>query len=436
MLATLIISISVFVLIIVTTIVFPKIKIGKISISTYWIVALLGAAALLIFGLSPIKEVGNQLVSNTAINPLKILVLFFSMTLISIFLDEFGLFRYLAGVASKRANNNQIVLFITIYLLTSALTVFTSNDVVILTLTPFICFFAKNAKIKALPYLIAEFVAANTWSMIFIIGNPTNIYLATSAHINFINYFKVMAIPTLLAGTVELILLFLLFRKELKKPLETSNEEYKIENKALVINGVIHLLTCLVFLVISSYINVEMWIVSGITASTLIVSTLIITLINKGSFKTFGTSFRRLPYELIPFFLSMFVIVVAFNYQGISLKIAEFLGENHVIWVYGYTSFLASNLINNIPMSIMYSNILTNVSSSNYLGATFASIIGSNLGAFLTPFGALAGIMFTSLTNKYKVKFNFLDFIKYGSILSIPTITVALATLCFSIYFI
>ena len=436
MIATIIIAGLTFLGISASVLFFPHIKIKAIKLDTYWLIALFGAILLVALTLCPINEIGSSWTSSTAVNPLKILVLFFSMTVLSIYLDELGLFKYLATVAVNKAKGHQYVLFFILYFLVSILTVFTSNDIVILTFTPFICFFCKHAKIKALPYLIAEFVAANTWSMIFIIGNPTNIYLATSAHINFINYFKVMAIPTLLAGTVELILLFLLFRKELKKPLETSNEEYKIENKALVINGVIHLLTCLVFLVISSYINVEMWIVSGITASTLIVSTLIITLINKGSFKTFGTSFRRLPYELIPFFLSMFVIVVAFNYQGISLKIAEFLGENHVIWVYGYTSFLASNLINNIPMSIMYSNILTNVSSSNYLGATFASIIGSNLGAFLTPFGALAGIMFTSLTNKYKVKFNFLDFIKYGSILSIPTITVALATLCFSIYFI
>ena len=39
-------------------------------------------------------------------------------------------------------------------------------------------------------------------------------------------------------------------------------------------------------------------------------------------------SLKKLPYQLIPFFLSMFVIVVALNHQGISTKIAEFLAEN------------------------------------------------------------------------------------------------------------
>lgn len=55
------------------------------------------------------------------------------------------------------------------------LTIFTSNDIVILTFTPFICYFSKNAKINPIPYLVAEF-AATTYSMMLIIGNPTNIY--------------------------------------------------------------------------------------------------------------------------------------------------------------------------------------------------------------------------------------------------------------------
>ena len=44
----------------------------------------------------------------------------------------------------------------------------------------------------------------------------------------------------------------------------------------------------------------------------------------------------------------------------------------------------------------------------------------------LAPIGALAGIMFSSLLNKYDIKFSFLSFIKYGSIISIPTLAIPL----------
>ena len=80
-------------------------------------------------------------------------------------------------------------------------------------------------------------------------------------------------------------------------------------------------------------------------------------------------------------------------------------------------------------MSILYSNMCSNNM------AVYASIVGSNIGAFLTPTGALAGIMFTNLVNSHETKYSFLDFIKYGVVISIPIIAVALLTLTLSISF-
>ena len=184
--------------------------------------------------------------------------------------------------------------------------------------------------------------------------------------------------------------------------------------------GVGVLAVCLTFLVISSYIGVEMWLVSLICASILFLFMIIYSCFKKMTFLHVKETAKRLPYQLIPFFLSMFVIVVALNSQGISEKLAGFLGKNRSIWVYGYSSFLASNLINNIPMSILFASLTPNIE------AVYASIIGSNIGAFLTPIGALAGIMFTSLVAKNNIRFRFIDFIKYGFIISVPVITVIL----------
>ena len=429
MIPTIVISVITFVLITLSILFFPTIRLGKIKLSTYWMIALLGAILLLSFSFAPINEVFNQLTSKNSVNPLKIIILFFSMTILSIFLDEVGLFSYLASVTSKRAKNNQYLLFTILYLLTSVLTIFTSNDIVILTFTPFICFFCKNSKINPIPYLVAEFAAANTWSMIFIIGNPTNIYLATSFGITFFDYFKVMALPTLASGIIEFALLFLIFNKKLKTPLEMNHEEVRIENKPALIIGLIHLGTCLVFLIISSYINVEMWLISLICAGSLLLCSIILCLITKKNWNYITGSLKKLPYQLIPFFLSMFVIVVALNTQGISEKIATTLGNTNSIWIYGYFSFLASNLINNIPMSILFSNLCTTKSM------VYASIVGSNIGAFLTPMGALAGIMFTKLVNEHETKYTFIDFVKFGVLISIPVITTTLLILNFTVIF-
>ena len=430
MLWTIIISGITFVGITLSILFFPHIKIKKVKLDTYWIIALIGALVLVVTTLCPLANIKESWMSKSAVNPLKILILFFSMTILSIYLDELGLFKHLAIVAVNKARGSQRVLFFVLYFLVAILTIFTSNDIVILTFTPFICFFCKHAKIKALPFLIAEFVAANTWSMMFIIGNPTNIYLATSAGITFLGYLKVMLFPTIIAGLVELTIVYLLFMKQLKEPI--NNEEVSpipIESKADLIIGTLHLFVCLTFLIISPYINVEMWIVALICATSLLVCSLVLRLISKKEWIYIEDCFLRLPYQLIPFILSMSIIVIALNYQGVADKIGSLLNHGSIILNYGLSSFGFANVINNIPMSILFSNIPNELVNEEYLKAIYASIIGSNIGAFLTPIGALAGIMFSNLLNKYDMHFSFLDFIKYGAIISLPVLGVALIAL-------
>ena len=426
MVATIVISVLAFVGVIASIIFIPHFKIGKVTIDTYWIFPLIAAIILLATSLAPLNEVISSLTSDTSINPLKILGLFFSMTIISVYLDELGLFKYLAIKAAKKAGSNQFVLFLILYLLVAVLTIFTSNDVVILTFTPFICFFAKRTKINPLPYLIAEFAAANTWSMMFIIGNPTNIYLGTSAGINFIDYFKVMAIPTLVAGVIQLGIIFLIFFKKLKESISAEDEEYKIESKVDLIVGLTILISVLVLLIISNYIHLEMYLISLIGALALLLISLFIRLFTKKNWNYLKDSLLRLPYQLIPFILSMFVIVVALSYQGISQHLSSFLNKGSSIWIYGISSFISANIINNIPMSILFSNLVSGLTGKAYLEGVYSSIIGSNIGAIFTPIGALAGIMFSSLLNKHDIKFSFLSFIKYGSIISIPTLVISL----------
>ena len=198
----------------------PAVMIGGKKISIFWLAPLCGAIALTVGGLITPAEIGAGLTGAGDVNPIKILLLFFSMTMMSVYLDEIGFFRLLAHKVLGKAKGSQTTLFFLLYGLVSVLTVFTSNDIIVLTFTPFICHFAKSARIDPLPYLVSEFVAANTWSMALIIGNPTNIYLMTGTGVSFLAYTAKMILPTAMAGLVSLGVLYLLFRKKLKAPLD------------------------------------------------------------------------------------------------------------------------------------------------------------------------------------------------------------------------
>ncbi|MCF0200290.1 MAG: hypothetical protein HUK16_02800, partial [Bacteroidales bacterium] len=408
---------------------FPKLKLGKVQVDAYWVVALLGALLLILSRQVGLPTVGRALLSNDAINPLKILVLFISMTILSIYLDEFGFFRYLANATLKRAHTSQTKLFLYLYLTVSILTVFTSNDIIILSFTPFICFFAKNARINALPYLAAEFVAANTWSMALVIGNPTNIYLATANGIDFVHYLNVMVLPTLAAGLVAFVLLYLMFRKQLSAPITGEAEDIVITDWMRLALGLVHLGVCTVFLVISSYIHVEMWIVAGCSAVSLFFWAAVLSGLRREVPVGLVACLRRAPWQLIPFVVSMFVMTIALSEKGVTQAIAHLLGQDGSLLKYGIASFLTANIVNNIPMSVLFCSIIDAAQLEEGLKAVYATIIGSNIGAFLTPIGALAGIMWANILNEHGLRFGYRDFLKIGVMIAVPTLLVALGVL-------
>ena len=76
-------------------------------------------------------------------------------------------------------------------------------------------------------------------------------------------------------------------------------------------------------------------------------------------------------------------------------------------------------------MSVLFSEILDGTSIKNI----YACIVSSNLGAILSPIGALAGIMWMSLLKKYNVDYSFKTFTKYGIIISLPTLFITLLIL-------
>ena len=194
----------------------------------------------------------------------------------------------------------------------------------------------------------------------------------------------------------------------------------------LFINTLRILLQTTIMLAISSYINVEMWIVSWVAVISLTVFCLVTSIIRKQKPTHLFSAVKGAPWGLVPFVLSMFVLVTCLKEVGVTEKAYELLSQGNEIFAYGVSSFLTSNVINNIPMSVLFSKIIENGAG---LGAFYSSVIGSNLGAFLTPIGALAGIMWHSLLKTHEVKYSYLDFIKTGVLVSVPTLLVALLSL-------
>lgn len=414
---SLVVSIISIIGMILSILIKPNIKIKNKSFQTFYLFPLLGAIVIFFINLDKSNEILSSFLDKTSVNPLQIIALFFSMVFISTILDEVGFFNYLANKAIKYAHNNQKVLLLILTILTAFLTIFTSNDIIIITFTPFIIFFTRRAKVSPIPYLFVEFVTANTWSMLLLIGNPTNIYLGETFNIDFFSYLKMMFIPTIFSGLISSLLCFLLFAKKLKQKIEINIDNAKINNKTIFIVTLSILIICTIFVSISSYINIPMWLIAVILGLSLLMFLFIYCLIKREYTYVLIDSIKRLPYSLIPLLLSMFIMVICLKLNGITSDISHLLGNDLSIIKYGTLSFLSANIINNIPMSVLFSEIIKSSASIN-LKAVYASIIGSNIAAYLSPLGALAGIMWLSILKKENIDFSFFSFLKYGLIIA------------------
>ena len=395
---------------------FPTINIKGKRIDTYWLITTIGAILILLFNTSTAGDILNLFIQNNSTNPFKIIVLFLSLTFISKFLDAVGLFNFLASRASRIGKGNQFIIFTAFYFLISLLTIATNNDIIII-VTPIMIYFAKASKIKPMPYLIMVCFVLNTLSTTFLTTNVSNLYLGSFFGITYFDYLAKLTPVSLILMLILYVLLILVFYKDLKVKIEVEVEKEPIKNKFLLVLGLTSLALTTVFLIISNLINVEMYLITLIFALIDLIIGSIYCFIKKEDKIYILKPVKTLPYEFIPFLISMFIIISSLNQTDLLFQIGNLLNSiesvEAEVFAYGLTSAISANLVNNVPMSLLYANIL-NANTLTTVDNVYAAILASNLCALITPCGALSSLMFMRICKENEVKISYLDYIKFA----------------------
>ncbi len=399
-----------------------------VQLETYFLGALVGPILILAGGLLTAQDVLTGLRGQPGTEPVGILTLFLSMVFMSIYLDHTGFFEACARWALRYARGEGARLFFATYAVVSVLTVFTSNDIVVLTFTPFIYYFARHAGLNPQPYLLAEFFAANTWSMMLYIGNPTNILVASAFGFTFVEYTRWMLLPTVAAGVVNILVLYGIFRKEITRKLEpvVVNPWEAIRDRPGALMGLFVLGGCLVALALAPYLGLAMWKVSLAFALALLGVLVVREVVGRvrrpaaPSPSPLYLTAQRMPWAIVPFVLSLFVTVYALRVYGVTRLLGDALARLTggvpalLAVVYGGSSALAANVLNNIPMTLAFTSAVQAAEGAGLWASALGTVVGSNLGANLTPLGALAGIMWMALLAGKDERVSFGEFVKYG----------------------
>jgi arsenical pump membrane protein len=433
------------------------------------IAPLIGILILLItFQINPSNLVAG-IIGTATIKPYMIIILFFSLAYACISIDLTGFFAYLALYAAKKSGSSGKKLFFYFFLLSSIMTLFTSNDIVILTLTPIILYFCKYTKANPIPYLIGQFFAANIWSITLYIGNPTNIIVAQAFSLTFLGYSQWMVLPTLIAGISCYFLLKKVFKKDIPNNLQPPEIQpiSALKDRPGAIFGITMLITCLVTLSIAPIFNFDMGVICFIFACLMFGKDVLFDLKTYKNLKkeaqntsteengknipmkfkllTPKTAFSRMPWKIMPFVFGMFIMVEVLGEAGwIGLfatgvsSIVNTIGLVPTIFFMCILTSLACNIMNNQPMTIFFTRMLQDVSfiapTLLIQASMFALIMGSNFGANLTLIGALAGIMWSGISGEKGVQIKYKMFAKYGFTIMPLVIGLASAVLALEFY--
>jgi len=205
---------------------------------------------------------------NGQVFPYKTMVAFETLAFVCIALDMTGILAYIALRAIQAAGSSGRKLYFYFYILSSAFTICTSNDIVILTLTPIIFYTTKVAGISPYPMLFSEFFTANICSMVLVIGNPVNLIVANANGLDFAEYSKWMAAPAIVGTTVCCFLMYLLFRKDIDvtfNPPVLDPAACLKDKRGVAFHGFILFMTR-VLLGVDNFMGAEAWHITTVAA--------------------------------------------------------------------------------------------------------------------------------------------------------------------------
>lgn len=432
-----------------------------------------GALALFLIGVVRPQELGEVfgIVSGAVVTILCTIVM-------SIVLDSIGFFRWSAYNVIRYARGSGIRLYWVIMALCFLMTLFFNNDGSILITTPIIIQVARLLRLKIhqqIPYLIGGAMVATAASAPIGVSNLANLIALKIVGLD-LNTYAWLMIPPSMAGIAVIALLLLVIHlraiprriarlPERRAYAGDSNEDgFAFDPQAAAgrwlpesalqsgkapfhpLRDDTHMpdwrlfqvCIALVVLIRASFFAGS---AAGIPIEWIAVAGAAMLIFIRWKWTGIGPAdlFRKTPWHILAFAFGVYVVVTGMRNAGLTDWITSQAGPHiaagglsSIVWTGGLLTVM-SNLINNLPSVMIGTMTLTQMGldERTLQIAYLANIIGSDVGALLTPLGTLAALIWMFILKQHGIRVRWGAYIRTALLVVPAGLFVSLTALYF-----
>jgi len=390
------------------------------------IAALTGASAMIFLRI--IDE--HEALHAVGIN-LEIIFLLMGLMIIVNIMSETGIFQWVAIKMAQAAEGDPVKIMILLGIVSAVASALLDNVTTVLLIFPISILIAKQLQIDPLPFLFTEIFAVNIGGAATLVGDPPNLIIGAKAGFGFNDFLINMGPLVLINMVVFLITMYFFFRKKmevsrvLRAKIKELDADRVIKDRVLLKKSLIIFTLVMIGFVTNVVTHLGLAVIS-------ITGAILLTLVAK---KDPEHVYSEVEWTTLFFFAGLFILIDGLAATGIISRAGEAIftatGGNikYTALFTVISSTVFAPLLGAMPYTISFAKVLGEL-TNNIPGNTdplwWALSMGACFGGNMTLLGSAANVVGANMAEKAGVPIKFMDFLKYGIIITTQSMILSL----------